>query len=91
MERLHTIYEEAGAPGANAFRDSARRAGIDITTAESRAFVAQHSGRQVFKQRIASDGKIPSGGREDTRWQMDLIDVQEHSSTQRSSLCAYCR
>ena len=74
---MQTIYEEAGAPGAKAFRDSARRAGIDITAAESRAFVAQQSGRQVFKQRIASDGKIPSGGREDMRWQMDLIDYSK--------------
>ena len=77
MERLQKIYDEAGAPGAKAFRDSARRAGIDTTAAGARAFVAQHRGRQLFKQRIASDGKIPSGGREDMRWQMDLIDYSK--------------
>ena len=77
MERLQQIYEDAGAPGARAFRDSARRAGIDISAAESKAFVAQQSSRQVFKQRIASDGEIPSGGREDMRWQMDLIDYSK--------------
>ena len=60
------IYDTAGAPGANAFRDSARRAGIDIAAADSRPCVAQQSSRQVFKQRIASDGNNPSGGREDT-------------------------
>ena len=74
MERLQQLYDDAGGPGARAFRDTARRAGIDISAAEPKAFVAQQSSRQVFKQRIASDGKIPSGGREDTRWQMDLID-----------------
>ena len=74
MERLQRINSGAGAPGARAFRDSARRTGIDMSAAESKAFVAQRSSRQVFKQRIASDGNIPSGGREDTRWQMDLID-----------------
>ena len=61
MERLQQIYDVVGAPGARAFRDTARRAGIDISAAESNAFVARPSSRQVFKQRIASDGKIPSG------------------------------
>ena len=75
MERLQQIYDDVGGPGARSFRDTARRAGIDISAAESKAFVAQQSSRQVSKQRIASDGKIPSGGREDTRWQMDLIDL----------------
>ena len=75
MERLQKIYHDAGAPGAKAFRDTARGAGIDMLAAEPKAFVAQQISLQVFKQRIASDGKqIPSGGREDMRWQMDLMD-----------------
>ena len=57
--------------------DSARRAGIQISAAQARAFVAQMSEGQVFQQRIPSDGKIPSGGREDARWQMDLIDYSK--------------
>ena len=64
MERLQRIYDDDGAPGARAFRDSARRAGIDISAAESKAFVAQQSSRQLFKQRIASDGNSRlEGGR----------------------------
>ena len=74
---MQQIYDGAGAPGARAFRDSARRAGIDISAAESKAFVAQQSSRQVFKQRIASNGKLASGGREDMRWHMDLIDYSK--------------
>ena len=72
--RLQQIYDNAGRPGAQAFRDSARRAGIQISAAEARAFVAQQSEGQVFQARIPSDGKITSGGREDIRWQMDLIN-----------------
>ena len=75
--RLQEIYDGAGRPGAQAFRDTARRAGVQVTAAEARAFVAQQSEGRVFQQRIPSDGKIPSGGREDARWQMDLIDFSK--------------
>ena len=75
--RLQQIYDNAGRPGAQAFRDSARRAGIQISAAEARAFVAQQSEGQVFQARIPSDGKVLSSGREDTRWQLDLIDFSK--------------
>ena len=39
--------------------------------------MARQSAGQVTRARIASDGKVLGGGREDTRWQMDLIDFSK--------------
>ena len=76
-EGLQTIYDEQGRPGAAAFRFAVRRAGQEISEAEARAFVAKQSIGQVFQARIPSDGVVPGGGREDHRWQMDLIDFSK--------------
>ena len=73
-DRLQQIYEDAGRPGAQAFRFAVRRAGLQISDTQAKAFVAKQSTSQIFQGRIPSDGKIPGGGREDMRWQMDLID-----------------
>ena len=75
-DRLQQIYDDAGRPGAQAFRFAVRRAqpGLQISEAEAKAFVAAQSQGQIFRGRIASDGKVPGGGREDMRWNMDLID-----------------
>ena len=75
--RLQRIYDDAGRPGAQAFRFAVRRAGLQISEAEARAFVSRQSSGQVFRGRIPSDGKVPGGGREDQRWQMDLIDFSK--------------
>ena len=72
--RLQQIYDDAGRPGAQAFRFAVRRAGGQISETEAKAFVAKQSQGQIFRGRIASDGVVPGGGREDMRWQMDLID-----------------
>ena len=72
--RLQQIYDDAGRPGASAFRFAVRRAGLQISEAEARAFVSGQAAGQIFQGRIPSDGKVPGGGREDMRWQMDLID-----------------
>ena len=72
--RLQLIYDDAGRPGVQAFRVAVRRAGMQISDQEAKAFVAAQSQGQIFQGRIASDGVIPGGGREDMRWQMDLID-----------------
>ena len=50
---------------------------VSISMAEAKAFVQSQSIGQVFQGRIASDGVIPGGGREDHRWQMDLIDFSK--------------
>ena len=76
-ERLQDIYDESGRPGAAAFRFAVRRAGLEISDADARAFVARQSVGQVFQGRIPSDGKIPGGGREGFSWQMDLIDFSK--------------
>ena len=60
--RLKKIYDEAGRPGAQAFRFAVRRAGLQISDAEARAYVAKQSAGQVFQGRIPSNGKIPGGG-----------------------------
>ena len=72
--RLQQIYDDAGRPGVQSFRFSVRRAGLQISDAEAKAFVAKQSTGQIFQGRIPSDGVVPGGGREDMRWQMDLID-----------------
>ena len=67
-DRLQQIYDDAGRPGAQAFRFAVRRAlpGIQISETEAKAFVASQSQGQIFRGRIPSDGKVPGGGREDT-------------------------
>ena len=56
--RLQAIYDDAGRPGAAAFRFAVRRAGLSISETEAKAFV-------------------PGGGREDQRFQMDVIDFSK--------------
>ncbi len=75
--RLQQIYDDAGRPGAQAFRFAVRRAGLQVSEAEARAFVAGQATGQIFQGRIPSDGVVPGGGREDMRWQMDLIDFSK--------------
>jgi len=75
--RLQEIYDDAGRPGIQAFRFAVRRTGLQISDAEAKAFVAKQSSGQIFQGRIPSDGKIVGGGRDDTRWQMDLIDYSK--------------
>ena len=76
-DRLQEIYDESGRPGASAFRFAVRRAGLDISERGAKEFVARQSVGQVFQGRIPSDGKVPGGGREDQRWQMDVIDYSK--------------
>ena len=77
-ERLQRIYDEQGRPGAEAFRFAVNRSGQDeISIKDAKAFVAKQSIGQVFRGYIPSDGKILGGGREDQRWQMDLIDFSK--------------
>ena len=73
-DRLQQIYDDAGTPGVQSFKFQVRRAGLRISDQEAKEFVAKQSTGQVMQGRIASDGKIVGGGREDMRWQMDLID-----------------
>ena len=77
MDKLQHIYDDAGRPDAQAFRFAVRRSGLQISDAEARAFVSRQSAGQVFRGRIPSGGKHLGGGREDQRWQMDLIDFSK--------------
>ena len=91
--RLQQIYDDAGGrPGVQAFRFAVRRAGLQISDAEAKAFVAAQSQGQIFQGRIPSDGVVPGGGREDMRWQIDLIDwskrIRKLSGKHRYALVA---
>jgi len=79
-ERLQQIYDETGRPGAQAFRFAVRRAGLELSDAEARAFVAKQSSAQIFRGRLPSDGKVPGGGRENMRWQCDVLDFSKKIS-----------
>jgi len=72
--RLQQIYDDAGRPGAQAFRFAVRRAGLQISETQAKAFVAKQSQGQIFQGQIPSDGVVPGRGREEMRWQIDLID-----------------
>ena len=54
-----------------------RREGLQVSEKEARAFVAGQATGQIFQGRIPSDGVVPGGGREDMRWQIDLIDFSK--------------
>ena len=83
-DRLQQIYDDAGRPGVQAFIFAIRRAGLQISEHEAKAFVAKQPTKQIFQGRIPSDGVVPGGGREDMRWQIDLIDwskrIKKHLS-----------
>ena len=76
IARLQEIYEQGGRPGARAFRTLARREGENITTLEAQEFVRQQPTAQVFAGRLPSDGVV-TASREDSRWQLDLIDFSK--------------
>ena len=75
-QRLQQLYEDAGRPGARAFRTYARQRGEQLTQLEAQQFVGGQAGRQVLQQRLPSDGKV-SATREDMRWMGDLIDFSK--------------
>ena len=60
--RLQQIYDDAGRPGAQAFRFAVRRAGLQISDAEAKAFVAQQATSQIFQGRIPQMARFPVAG-----------------------------
>ena len=79
LQSWQQIYDDAGAPGVQAFRFAVRRAGLQITEAEAKAFVAKQSTGQIKAGHIASDGVVPSGGKDSSRAQADLIDFSKEN------------
>mgnify|MGYP000019669810 FL=1 len=88
VARWQAIFEDAGKPGARAFRTSARRKGEDITVTQAQHFVAQQASGQIFQGRMKSNGKI-TASREDMRFQADLLDFSKRGSSQRSGAHKY--
>ena len=72
--RLQHIYDDAGRSEVQAVRFAIMNAGLQISDAQAKTFVAKQSTGQIFQGRIPSDGRIPGGSREDMKFQMDLID-----------------
>ena len=73
VERLQTIWEEAGRPGAAKFKAAALLEGVRITRGEAEEFVKKQATAQVFKRLPASNGKI-TATQENASWQCDLIN-----------------
>lgn len=73
MERLQTITEEAGRPGAAKFRAAALLEGVRISRDKVEEFVKKQSVSQVFKRLPASSGRVTATS-ENASWQLDLID-----------------
>ena len=88
IARWQALSEEAGKPGARAFRTYARRRGEDITATEAQQFVAQQASGQVFAGRLPSDGKV-TASRKDMRAQADLLDFSKRASSQRDGAAKY--
>jgi len=65
--RLEQIYDDAGGPGVQALRFAVRRASLQNSDAEAKAFVAQRATGEIFQGRIPSDGVVPGGGRDKIR------------------------
>ena len=76
-DRLQQIYDDAGTPGVQSFKFQVRRAGLRISDQEAKEFVAKQSQGQVMQGRLRSDGVVPSGGRDSSRAQADLIDFSK--------------
>ena len=88
MPTLQELYDEAGRPGARAFRTYARKKGENITSAEAQEFVRKQAQGQVFQARLPSDGKVTSS-RENMRWQADLIVFARRASSQAEGAFKY--
>ena len=54
MERLQQIYDDAGAPGAQAFMFAARRKGVQISEIEAKAFVVSLKRRALANRSLGS-------------------------------------
>ena len=76
-DRLQQKYDDAGRPGAQAFSFAVRRAGLQISDTEAKEFVAKQSSGQIMQGRLRSDGVVPSGARDSSRAQADLIDFRK--------------
>ena len=88
IARWQRLYEDAGKPGARAFRTYARRRGEDMTSTEAQEFVAQQATGQVFQGRLPSDGKV-TASRSDMRFQADLLDFSKRASSQGAGASRY--
>ena len=61
FEKLQEIYDDQGRPGAQPFRFAVRRAGLQISEPEAKAFVSRQGIGQMFQGRIPSDGVVAGG------------------------------
>lgn len=75
LERLATLAQELGNPGAAALWVAVKRRKLNVTKKQVDAFVASRSEKQVLGAPQRAAGKTVS--EDNNRWMMDLIDVSK--------------
>ena len=73
MERLQTIWQEAGRPGAAKFKAAALLEGVRISRDQAEEFVNKQATSQVFRKLPRSTGRT-TATQENASWQADLLD-----------------
>ena len=77
LQSWQQIYDDAGAPGVQAFGFAVRRPSLQTSDAEAKAFVDGQSASQIMQGNIPSDGVVASDGKDNSRAQADLIDFSK--------------
>ena len=88
MDELARLSEKLGNPAAHPLWLAARRAGLDVTKPQVRAFAAKRGERQVFGPPQPARGKtaVPT---QDSSFQMDLADLSNSPGVKQSDTFKY--
>ena len=89
LAELRAIWQRAGRPGRDKFRDAVKRPGLNLTVKAATDFIKAQSVAQVFAPPPASKGKVTSPQLNE-RWQTDLVDFKSrtpgHNDGNRAAL-----
>ena len=90
LAELRAIWQRAGRPGRDKFRDALERSGLNLTVKAATDFIKAQSVPQVFfAPPPASKGKVTSPELNE-RWQADLMDFKSrtpgHNDGNRAAL-----
>lgn len=88
MDELAELSEKLGNPAAHPLWLAARRAGLDVTKPQVRAFTAKRGERQIFGAPQPARGKtaVPT---QDNSFQMDLADLSNSPGVKQSETFKY--
>ena len=84
---MEPIYEELGAPSSRQLRFAALRRGVQVSAKEAQDFVNSKQEKQIFRQKVQSEGVTASRG-PDQAWQIDLIDLKQFGNSNKVILVA---